>query len=93
MLFNACNIISCSSSNLVKPLFMDNLNFVVYTVDGGDLSNDEFTGKEVIESLFGDDWGAPPRSMEITAQTEDGKTVAISIPYADIGRASAHIRD
>lgn len=40
-----------------------------------------------IELLIGDDFGAPPRSLNFTVHTESGKTVRLVIPYDHTGHA------
>ena len=34
-----------------------------------------------VETLIGDDFGAPPRSLNILVHTESGKVVKLVIPY------------
>ncbi|MFC4593507.1 hypothetical protein [Sphingobium tyrosinilyticum] len=34
-----------------------------------------------VEMLIGDDFGAPPRSLNFTVHTDSGKTVKLVIPY------------
>jgi hypothetical protein len=45
------------------------------------------SGKELIQTLISNDWGASPRSLLIEAQCDDGTTVAISVPYNDSDKA------
>jgi|GEM_PF-781395 len=60
-------------------------NFVLSLplVNGGlqDIYYGEVSGMEVIHELITDDFGAPPRSMEMTVTIESGKKVKIVIPY------------
>jgi hypothetical protein len=41
-----------------------------------------FTGKRLVDELFTDDWGCPPRMVCITGTGPDGKDVDIVIPYS-----------
>jgi hypothetical protein len=36
-----------------------------------------------VETLIGDDFGAPPRNLNFTVHTESGKTVRLIIPYSN----------
>jgi hypothetical protein len=40
-----------------------------------------------VETLIGDDFGAPPRSLNFTVTTGSGKTVELIIPYSHDGQA------
>lgn len=61
---------------------MNNLNLSISCVDGSQLPLDYDSGKELIGELFGDDWGAPPKFLSISATAADGKYVRIDIPYS-----------
>lgn len=62
---------------------MDNISVKIPLVDGSvhEITRETETGKQFIQALFGDDWGAPPRSLVIKAVDDDGKAVTITIPY------------
>lgn len=82
----------------MKGLKMDNniknLEISISLVDGGLMIYSELftSGKELINTLISDDWGAPPLLLTITSKTDDGKTVTISIPYKDgLTKTSARI--
>lgn len=40
-----------------------------------------------VETLIGDDHGAPPRSLNFTVTTDSGKIVKLVIPYSRDGEA------
>ena len=71
----------------------DHLRISLPLVDGGLFPFECDSGKEVINELFGDDWGAPPRGLSIEASLDDGRIVEIYIPYTDELEARAFIRD
>lgn len=60
---------------------MKNLRISLPLVDGSLLPMDFDSGKELIETLISDDWGAPPKRLRIEAETEDGTSVTISVLY------------
>lgn len=62
---------------------MENISINIPLVNGDlhEMTRETDTGKQLIQALFGDDWGAPPRSLVIKAVGEDGKKVTITIPY------------
>jgi hypothetical protein len=70
---------------------MKNLRLSVSMVDGSLLPLDYENGRELIEGLFSDDWGAPPKHLRIEADTGDGQTVRIVIPYSDSAEATVRI--
>ena len=70
---------------------MRNLNLSLPLADGGLHPLDYESGRELIHDLLGDDWGAPPRCLRIEAETQDGQTVIISIPYSDSDEVSVKI--
>ena len=43
----------------------------------------DVSGKEVVHELITDDFGPPPKSMDITVTTESGKKVKLVVPYDD----------
>jgi hypothetical protein len=47
--------------------------------------------RRAVELLVGDDFGAPPRSLNFTVRTESGKTVKLVIPYDHNGKAKVLI--
>ena len=49
------------------------------------------TGKAFIHRMFTDDWGPPPLSVVIEADTDDGRKVSILIPYDDTGDALGYV--
>lgn len=72
---------------------MKNFELSLPLVNGGmyDIYYGDTSGKNVIHELITDDFGAPPRSMEITVTTESGKKVKIYIPYDHENDASVII--
>lgn len=72
---------------------MSNLDIYLPAVDGsaywpvaeGD------TCKDAIQSVFSDDWAAPPTRLVIKVKTDSGKVVEVSIPYDHNGKASVQI--
>ena len=61
-------------------------------VDSGQQPLGEYTsGKQLIHELITDDFGKPPRSLCIEAQTEDGQSVTVTIPYDDCDTVSVRI--
>jgi hypothetical protein len=62
---------------------MKNLHISLPLVDGSCFPMDFASGKELIQTLISDDWGAPPRCLLIEARSDDGTTVVISVPYSD----------
>ena len=72
---------------------MSNLEVVVHFVDGS-VSYLHEKGeplKYAVETLFTDDFGAPPRGMALTVETESGKKVKVYIPYGINDKASVFI--
>jgi hypothetical protein len=72
---------------------MRNLNLSLPLADGGRHPLDFESGRELIQELLGDDWGAPPRCLQIEAKAQDGRTVIISIPYSDSDEVSVKIEE
>lgn len=62
---------------------MENLKIRAHLVDDSIIDFDFDTGRELINTLFSDDWAAPPRSISFEATSESGKIVSINIPYGD----------
>jgi hypothetical protein len=52
-------------------------------VSGGLLPIDFESGKQLINELISDDFGAPPKCLIIECKTKDNRSVTISIPYND----------
>lgn len=69
---------------------MKNLKIYLPLVDGSVLPIEHTSGKELIQGLVSDDVRPPPRSMVIEATAEDGRRIAITIPYDN--RDAAHVR-
>ena len=72
---------------------MKNFELSLPLVDGSmlDIYYGNTSGKEIIHELITDDFGAPPRSMEITVTIESGKKVKVYIPYDNDSDASVII--
>ena len=69
---------------------MSNIEIEAPLVDGSLMPYHE-TGescRRAIELLVGDDFGAPPRSLNFTVTTPSGKIVKLIIPYSHDGRAT-----
>jgi hypothetical protein len=66
---------------------MKNLSISLPLVNGSEARMDFASGKELIQTLISDDWGAPPRCLLIKARSDDGTTVVISVPYSDSDQA------
>ncbi|GLK90034.1 hypothetical protein GCM10017655_30960 [Pseudomonas turukhanskensis] len=72
---------------------MSNLDIYLPLVDGsacwpvakGDLC------KDAIQTVFSDDWGAPPRALVIKVLSGSGKEITVYIPYDNNGKASVQI--
>jgi hypothetical protein len=62
---------------------MKNLHISLPLVDGSLFPMEFASGKELIQTLISDDWGASPRCLLIEARSDDGTTVVISVPYSD----------
>jgi hypothetical protein len=64
---------------------MSNIEVSLPTVDGSALYPHEFgdSCKLAIHTLYSDDFGAPPKYMQIEVKTESGKAVKVIIPYDD----------
>lgn len=74
---------------------MSNLSVELPAVDGSlyDLHVFGEPCKYAIQTLFGDDFAAPPKSMNITVKTESGKSVIVKIPYDLTEKAKVYIND
>lgn len=74
---------------------MGTVTVTVRTVDGGmqewfedlqflgrlrTLQAEGLDGKELIHALVSDDWGAPPRSVQIHGQDAGGHSFSVEIP-------------
>jgi hypothetical protein len=66
---------------------MKNLQISLPLVDGSSFPMDFASGKELIQTLISNDWGAPPRCLLIEAQSDEGIAVVISVPYSDSDQA------
>jgi hypothetical protein len=72
---------------------MQNLKVYAPLVDGGVQDFEYEDGLEMIQQMFTDDWGPPPRAIVFEATTDDGRTVKISIPYKKSNRVSVTISE
>jgi len=72
---------------------MRNLKVSCPLVDGSLMPFEFANGRDLIHEFLTDDWGAPPRCLRIEAETQDGRTVIISIPYSDSDEASVKIEE
>ncbi|WP_370600471.1 hypothetical protein [Pseudomonas nitroreducens] len=74
---------------------MSNIKVYVPAADGGAyfLHEQGESCKEVIHTLFTDDFAAPPTHMVIEVVTDSGKVVRLSIPYSHGGKAVVRIDD
>lgn len=70
---------------------MKNLQIYAPCVDDSQLDMEFESGKQLIQELLTDDWGAPPKSLCIEASMDNGTKVTISIPYTDSDRVSVSI--
>lgn len=63
---------------------MSNIEIDAPLVDGGLMPYHEKgeSCRLAVETLIGDDFGAPPRSLVFTVATDSGKTVKLIIPYS-----------
>ena len=63
---------------------MSNIEIDAPLVDGGLMSYHEKgeSCRLAVERLIGDDFGAPPRSLNFTIATASGKVVKLIIPYS-----------
>lgn len=62
---------------------MSNIEIDAPLVNGGMMSYHERgeSCRLAVELLIGDDFGAPPRSLNFTVLTDSGKKVKLVIPY------------
>jgi len=67
-------------------------NLRVYSplVNGDELPFEFDSGKALIQTIT-NDWGPPPLSLVLEAQTDDGQTVRITIPYDPFSPALAAV--
>jgi len=74
---------------------MANVDVYLPAVDGGAyyLHAEGDSCKEIIHTLFTDDFAAPPVMMVIKVVTDAGKVVTVKIPYDAQGKASVTIDD
>jgi len=68
---------------------MSNIEIDAPLADGGLMSYHEKgeSCRLAIETLIGNDFGAPPRGLVFTVDTDSGKTVKLTIPYSHDARA------
>lgn len=66
---------------------MENLRIGLSLVNDALFPFEIENGKELITALYGDDTGAPPRSLTIEASSDDGQTVRINVGYDESPRA------
>jgi len=66
---------------------MRNLRILLPLADGSQFPMEFDSGRELIQGLIGDDWGPPPRCLQIEATSVDGTTVVISVPYNESDEA------
>lgn len=72
---------------------MSNIEITLPAVDGSLYPLHEFgeSCELAIQTLFTDDFAAPPSRMVIEIKTDSGKSVKVSIPYDHDGHASVTI--
>lgn len=70
---------------------MKNLRISLPLADGGLFPMEFDTAKQIVQQIAGDDWAAPPRSLVIEAQADDGRVVSITIPYDNRREVSVRI--
>lgn len=68
---------------------MSNIEVYLPAVDGGLYPIHELgeSCKLAVQTLIGDDFAAPPRSLTIEVITDSGKVVKVIVPYDHTGRA------
>jgi len=72
---------------------MRNFQILFPLVDGSLMDFPCETGRQCIEALATDDWGAPPVSMDFEAIANDGRKVTISIPYSNSDKVHVSISE
>ncbi len=70
---------------------MENLKLSLPLVDGSLLPIEFENGRDLIHRIWGDDFGAPPRALEIEAVSQSGEIVKIVVPYDERPRARVEI--
>ena len=70
---------------------MRNLSITVRTVDGGAHDLEYVTGRELINEMVSDDWGAPPTSLVFRGVAESGSRISITIGYDDSDEAFVEV--
>ena len=68
---------------------MKNLRIYCPLVNGEQFSVEYESGKQLIRQMAPEDWGAPPTALVLEAQTTDGRTVRLIVPYDDAQPARA----
>lgn len=56
-----------------SPQFLEELRW---------LQSQGYTGKRLVDELITDDWGVPPRAVEIWGKDSDGNNFNVDISYA-----------
>jgi hypothetical protein len=73
-----------------KEVSMRNVKIYLQLVNGDSRPLQFGSGRELIERLFGDDFGPPPVNLVLEARTQGGRTVRVLVPYDDV-TAEAHV--
>ncbi|MEM9705159.1 MAG: hypothetical protein AAF850_03685 [Pseudomonadota bacterium] len=63
----------------------------LHLVDGGLLPIEIASGKEFIKLVFGDDFSAPPQTLSIEVEMNDGRQATVSVPYGGSNFASVSV--
>jgi len=53
---------------------------ILAALRSGRLSGDYFTGQQILDGLITDDWGCPPRYVQLTVQ-RSGREIDLFVPY------------
>lgn len=74
---------------------MKNFELSLPLVNGSlfDVYYGQVSGKDLIHSFAGDDFGPPPQYMRITVSTPSGRKISLHVPYDDKSDAVAFIDD
>uniref|UniRef100_UPI0040566881 hypothetical protein n=1 Tax=Candidatus Electrothrix sp. TaxID=2170559 RepID=UPI0040566881 len=74
---------------------MSNLEVVVPFADGSAcyLHEKGEPLKYAVETLFTDDFGAPPKGIILAVETESGKKIKVKIPYSIDEKATVFINE
>jgi hypothetical protein len=68
---------------------MKNLRVFCPLVNGEQFSIEYESGKQLIQQMASDAWSARPTALVLEAQTSDGRTVRIIVPYDNTQPARA----